>query len=555
MFKKFLWVCLCLIVVSDTADAMQYAYQVNFSNKNGTLPFSDSLTFLTTRSLARRASQGIALDSTDLPVTKAYVDSVLHVTGGKLHCTSKWLNLCVILLSDSSQIHNAEALAFVGSTRLVAVYSGILHKEPVADGDESTLGATFAARTTSGSGYYSQTWNQTTMVNGDYLHDIGFKGAGKLIAVLDAGFAGTNTHVGFDSLRTSGRIVDSHNFTLASSGVYAYDSHGTEILSTMAGYVPNTYVGSAPLASYALYISEDDNSEQPIELLNMLAASERADSIGADIITSSLGYNTFDNTAYNLVYATDIDGKTTIAAKAANIATQKGMLFVASAGNEGDNSWMHILTPGDADSALTIGNVNSSGVNASTSGYGPNAAGQVKPDVCALGEPGAVFNSTGGYIADNGTSISTPEIAGWAACLWEAVPGATPAKLRNAIIRCASRYTSPGTQIGYGIPNFKCTAIDLDVIDTPIPQTAELQVLVPNPVMENINIIITLQSPQEVFFRLTDLAGKEVMVFSSTFASGKNAAITYNVANLPGGIYFLKAVTSTQQQVLKVIKQ
>ncbi len=554
MFRKFLWFCLCLIVIADTVNAAQYAYQVNFKNKNGTQPFSDSLTFLTTRSMARRASQRISLDSTDLPVVKAYVDSVLHVTGGKIHCTSKWLNLCVILLSDSSQIHNAEALAFVGSTKLVAVYSGILHKGPADESAEPVVLPT-ASRTTSGSAYYSQTWNQTLMVNGDYLHDIGFKGTGKLIAVLDAGYAGADTHPGFDSLRTSGRIVDGHNFTLASSSIYGYDSHGTEILSTMAGYVPNTYVGSAPLASYALYISEDDNSEQPIELLNMLAASERADSIGADIISSSLGYNTFDNTAYNFVYASDLDGKTTIAAKAANMATQKGMLFVASAGNEGDNSWMHILTPGDADSALTVGNVNLSGVNASASGYGPNAAGQVKPDVCTLGEPGAVFNSTGGYIADNGTSISTPEIAGWAACLWQAVPGATPAMLKNAIRRCASRYTSPGTQIGYGIPNFKCTVIDLDVIDTPLPQSTELDVLIPNPVVENINIIITLHTAQEVYFRLTDLTGKEVLQFSATLISGKNAPITYNVANLPGGIYILKAATATHQQVLKVVKQ
>ena len=551
MCRKLLLLLLVLIQLSDSAKATQYAYQINFHNKTGTLPFSDSLTFLTTRSLARRTAQGIALDSTDLPVTKAYVDSVLVLTGGKLHCKSKWMNLCVILIFDSTKINTLNGLSFISSKKLVGIYSDSLHKNAHEETEPD-----YAANktTTTDATYYAQSWQQSLMVNGNYLHDLSYKGSGKIIAVLDAGFVGTNTHSGFDSLRTSGRIIDQHNFTLASNNIYAYDNHGTEVLSTMAGYVPDTFVGSAPLASYALYITEDDNSEQPIELLNMLCSAERADSIGADVITTSLGYSTFDNAAYNFTYAPDLDGKTTIAAKTANMATQKGMLFIATAGNEGGNTWNNVLTPGDADSALTIGNVDITGTCAYNSGYGPNAAGQIKPDVCTLGQPGAVFNAGGGYMSINGTSISTPEIAGWATCLWQAVPHATPATLRRAIISCASHYASPGTQIGYGIPNFKCAAIQLNVVDTPFPQN-DMSILIPNPATQSLNIIVTLRTAQEVSFRLMDLAGREIMLFSSFFDSGINKQVSYNIATLPNGMYFLKATAGNNRQVLKLVKQ
>lgn len=554
MCRRFLFLCLLLVELSGSANALQYAYQVNFWNKNGTRPFSDSSVFLTSRSLARRSAQGIVLDSTDLPVTKAYVDSVLSLTGGTLHITSKWLNLCVILVTDTSRMSALNGIAFVKSKKMVAAYSTILHKGGFdSDGDEAA--STPAYKTTSGAAYYANTWDQTNMVNGYHLHDLGYKGQGKLIAVVDAGYYGTNTHPAFDSLRTSGRIVDERNFTLASNSVYAYDTHGTEVLSTMAGYVPNTYVGSAPLASYALYIGEDNNSEQPIELFNLLAATERADSIGADIVTTSLGYNTFDNSSFDLVFSRDLDGKTTPAAIGANMATQKGMLFVSSAGNEGGNSWNMILTPGDADSALTIGSVDISGNCASTSGYGPNAAGRVKPDACTLGQPGAVASAAGGFGSNSGTSIATPEIAGWAACLWQGASNVTTGQLRRAIIKCASRFTSPGTQIGYGIPNFRCAAIQLEVIDNQQPPISEFNIIIANPVTQSLNIIVNLQSPGEVTFSLCDITGKEVVGFRGQFGNGRNPITQYDVSYLPTGVYVLRSIANGHRSNTRIVKQ
>ncbi len=549
-----LFVALALLQVV-TAGAQQYAYQVNFTDKNNT-PYSLSSpsAYLSPGALTRRTTQGISVDSTDLPVNHTYIDSVIALTGGTLHATSRWMNLCVILLSDSAQIHALDGKAFVRSSKLVGYYSTFLHhRHTNATGNAGAV----AQRTASADNvFYGITWLQTDVVNGNYLYDKGYTGAGKLIAVLDAGFLGTDTHPGFDSLRAAGRVLDEHNFTLNSNFVYSYDTHGTSVLSTMAGYVPDTFVGSAPLASYALYVTEDDNSEQLIETLNMLCGIERADSIGADIVTTSLGYNTFNNAADNFNFATEFDGKTTIPARAANMATQKGMLVVATAGNEGAGSWNKILTPGDADSALTIGSVDPGTlINAATSGYGPNAAGKVKPDVCAVGQPANVFTASG-YGSENGTSFSTPQIAGWAASLWQGNPTATPAQIRQAIIKCASRYTSPGPQIGYGIPNFECTSQMLNVLDTPSPFTADNWVLAtPNPFDEGLKLAVSPAVSGNVDFRLTDMAGRRVFSVTYHLQKGYNTPFTITIPGLAAGLYILKANSATQQQVLKLEKR
>jgi len=549
MCRKILLPLLLLLMATPVCHATQYAYQVNFTDKNGTLGFSDSLSFLSIRAMARRDAHGIVLDSTDLPVTHAYVDSVLALTHGKLHEVSKWLNMCVILIGDSTQIHALDGIAFVGSVRLVGYYATALHRDA-----RPMHRAGAANKTTSGSTDYGDTWPQTLMVDGNVLHDAGYKGQGMIIAVLDAGYLGADTHEGFDSLRNDGRIVDVHNFTLDTSYVYSYDDHGTSVLSTMAGYVPGTFIGSAPLASYALYVTEDDNSEQPIELLNLLCGAERADSLGADVITCSLGYDTFNNPADDFNFATDFTGVYTPAAKAANMATKKGMLFVASAGNEGGGSWNNILTPGDADSALTIGSVTNTGVNATTSGYGPNAAGRVKPDVCGLGQYAYTFTSGDGYALQDGTSFSTPQIAGWAACLWQSYPSALPARVRAAIIQCADHYTDPGPQIGYGIPNFGCSSTDIMWLAVAGPVANGADIVVVNPAANELNIMVTMPEAETVQFELSDVSGKVLARFSASFASGANPAYTQNVATLPAGMYLLRAAWSGGTIVKKVIR-
>lgn len=256
------------------------------------------------------------------------------------------------------------------------------------------------------------------------------------------------------------------------------------------------------------------------------------------------------------VFATDFDGKTTIAAQAANMATKKGMLFIASAGNEGGGGWNMVLTPGDADSALTIGSVDYTGAVAGNSGYGPNAAGQVKPDVCAMGQNAAVFIGSG-YGNQSGTSFSTPQVAGWAACVWQAYPTATPYQIRQAIIKCANAYSSPGTHNGYGIPDFQCTRqMLLHVIDTPTPfDPAKWVTATPNPFNGSITVNVAPDTQQNVGFSVMDMTGKVVATASGNFNKGYNALFSISLPGLPEGVYILKAVSPTRQLVQKLVKK
>ncbi|MCW3120956.1 MAG: peptidase and in kexin sedolisin [Flavipsychrobacter sp.] len=544
---------IALLLLADTAQADQYAYQVTFTDKNNT-PYSltSPSAYLSSRAISRRAIQGIAIDSTDLPVDATYIANVLTLTGGKLHETSRWLNLCVILVDDKTQVNTLMGKPYISDVKLVGHYTTALHKSTKF---QNSLALPANKSTAYGASYYSNTWPQTSMVHGEFLHNIGYTGKGKLIAVLDAGFIGVNTVNGFDSLRNRNNIADVYNFTYANSNVYNYDSHGTEVLSTMAGYVPGTYVGSAPDAMYALYVTEYNASENPLELNNLLSATERADSIGADIVTISLGYDIFDDPGDGQVFS-DLDGKTTVGAKAANIATKKGMLFVATAGNEGTSPWHHILTPGDADSALTIGATDGAGNVAALSGYGPNAAGQVKPDVCAMGSPAYIINGSGAYASGNGTSFSTPQIAGWAACLWQGNPTATPAQLRQAIIKCASSYGSPDAHFGYGIPNFQCTEQVLSVLDTPPVFTGNNWMTVtPNPFSNTLTITASPAADQYVDFQMIDMTGKTLTTLHRYLYKGYNHSFDLSLPLLPAGTYILKAVSATQQNIIKLEKR
>ncbi len=550
---KWLFVLLASMQSLVTSAQQQYAFQITFSDKNNT-PYSLSTpsVYLSPRALARRTVQGIAIDSTDLPVNAAYVDSVITLTGGVFHETSKWLNMCMILLSDSSQILTLAGKPYIKDIALVGYYGSGLHHR--------SSNTTPVARTTATCdlSYYGNTCPQTVLVNGNYLHDRGYNGEGKLIAVFDAGFIDVQTNPGFDSLLASGRIVDTFDFVWHDSNVFRQDDHGGMVLSTMAGYWPGTYVGSAPKASYALYLTEYDSSDEPLELDNMLCAAERADSIGADVITESLGYDIFDYPPGAGQVFSQLDGKTTIAAQAANIATKKGMLFVATAGNDGTPvpGWgTHILTPGDADSALTIGSTDNTGAVSAFSGYGPNAAGQIKPDVSAMGSSALVLTSTY-FTSANGTSFSTPQVAGWATCLWQENPTATTGQIRQAIIKCASQYGSPGSQIGYGVPNFECTSQLLNVRDTPPPFTAEKWVIAtPNPFTNDILLSVSPNAPGNVDFQLTDMAGRLISAELFYLFKGYNSPVILPVRALPAGIYILKATSATQQQVLKLEKR
>jgi hypothetical protein len=547
---KVLW-CLgafSLLSSDISATLAQYAFRVQFKDKQGSLSLSNPLLFLSQRAIDRRNAQLVSLDSTDQPVVSAYINDVLSNTSGTFHSASKWMNSCVVLLTDSSQILNIQSKPYVADIKYVGYFFSGLHKP------SNTTELPSGAKTTGSSGYYGGSYDQTLMVNGNYLHDRGYKGTGKLIAVLDEGFSGVNTIDVYSNLMTSGRLLDTHNFVFASNDVFSAYNHGTMCLSTIAADKQGTYVGSAPNAQYALYVTEYSFGDYPMELDDMAAAIERADSLGADIISSSLGYNLFSGSFPDLTNA-DIDGKTTVAAKAVNMASTKGMLCVITAGNEGGNSWNYILTPGDADSAITVGSVGSSYTPASSSGFGPNSSGRIKPDVCMLGDPAAIVNSSGTATQAGGTSYATPQLAGWAACLWQSSPSATATKLREAIRRSAHRYANPDNHIGYGVPDFYLASQFLGVTETPLPSNTNNWVTIaPNPIAKQLTCLFKMEIAEKVQLIITDAVGKEVYTTSADTKAGEQK-LTLAIPVLSKGVYFLKAETSNKLKTVQFIQQ
>ncbi len=562
MFRRGLFCAVALIMMGGAAlpQVPQTAFRVAFTDKTGSPQLTEAASFLSSRSLDRRQRRNIPVDDTDRPVSPVYIDSIVALTGGKLHVTSRWLNQCVVLLEDSSRILSLSGVSFVRSAQLVAYYHGGLHIPPpdphrqkyALEAVVSFPAALLKSTGNADSSLYGYTYGQTNMVNGHALHELGYRGHGMLIAVLDAGFSGAETHRGFDSLRQNGRIVDTHDFVLNDDEVYHHDGHGTSVLAPVAGNIPGEYLGAAPDAMYALYRTEDNYSEQLIEVDNLIAGTERADSIGADIINVSLGYNIFDFPAGVNIAASEMDGSTTISARAVNMAAQKGMLFVATSGNEGS---VGLLTPGEADSALTVGAVDAGRNAVGFSSWGPNASGRVKPDVSALGGPALVFNSSD-IAAAAGTSFAAPQIAGWAACLWQARPDINASDIRDVIVRSADLYAAPDRQKGYGIPDFRIAGVLLKVVDTvKTPQTFDLIALWPTIFREGEIVRIILDPPvaQQMRFGLFDISGRLLWHHEQYFLPGRQYHELSLPSRLPAGMYLFRAAGNGQARTVKMV--
>ncbi len=534
-------ICICLQWAN--AQETQYAYRIHFTDKNGSVfSLQNPEVYLSERALSRRQKYGVATDSLDLPLVQTYLDSALQVTGGILHCTSKWLNQCVILVSDTNNVSSLEDLDFVDDVRRVGVFPSGLHQKP--EGEPNTI------LDEPDTNFYAAAWEQIHLCKGEYLHGQGFMGEGMLIAVLDVGFVNADALNAFDSLFQGNRLVDQFNFKLKNTDVFSSGNHGTNVLSCMAAFQPETFVGTAPKAMYALYATDDQATEFSIEQDNWIAAAERADSIGADLINSSLGYNTFDDTENSYPYEA-LDGQSTLLAKAANIAAQKGILVVVAAGNEGNTPWQHILTPGDADGALTIGSVNNQKDVASTSGYGPNAAGALKPDVCAQGVQAAAISSGSGQPTTlTGTSFATPVLAGLAACLMQAAPQKSPGEIKSLLHVVSDHFENPDNHIGYGVPDFMQALQSVGVKDIAAERDCRIY---PNPVQHTLYITLPpKRNNTPVHISVLDAAGRLLRTESAYHIRG---SVDMDVSGLSPGIYRIRIEAAGEKsQVLPFVK-
>lgn len=464
--KRFLLLIFIALFVAKSDSYAQFSkYIVRFKNK-GANPYSLSnpIQYLTQRSIDRRTRYAIAIDSTDLPITPRYLDSIRNAGAVTILNTSKWLNQVLIQTTDAAALTKISSFPFVLSQGPIAPFNGSgdhpVNKKLDAENPGQFTDPT-PANNTADYYNYGQSYGQVHIHNGEFLHNRGFRGQGMHMAVLDAGFFHYLTLPTFDSIRNNGQILGTWDFVAGNASVDEDNSHGMQCLSTIAANMPGTFMGTAPKTSFYLYRTEDVNSEYPIEEQNWVAGIERADSLGIDISSTSLGYFTFDNATFNYTYA-NMDGNTTISARGADLAAKKGILCVFAAGNEGNGSWHFIITPSDADSVMAVGAVNTSGVVGSFSSYGPSSDGQIKPSVAAVGVSAVIASpSTGQPSFGSGTSFACPNMAGLTTCLWQAFPEVNNMRIITVMQESATRANNPDDRVGYGIPDMKKAYVKL----------------------------------------------------------------------------------------------
>lgn len=461
----------------------QDKYYVKFKDKNNS-PYSieNPSAFLSERAIDRRTKQNIAITTDDLPVNPSYIQQIKE-TGVSLDYSLKWFNGVVVTVTNSNQLTSIQNQSFVSSIEKI-FQSNKKGFELVVNVGDKISKQKFTHSTLELN--YGNSSTQIKMMNGHILHNNGFLGDGIHIAVIDAGFLNVDTHPAFDSLRTRGRILGTKDFINPHSNIYQEHYHGMMVLSTMGGYIDGQLIGTAPHAKYWLIRTENANVEQIYEEYAWAAGAEFADSVGADIINTSLGYTEFDVATQSHTYS-DLNGDKTAITKAANIAASKGIAVVVSAGNDGNLSWYYISAPADSPNVLTVGAVDENRVKASFSSFGPTADGRTKPDVCAMGKTSTVAITPGLIGTANGTSFSSPIMAGMLACLWQAKPNLSSKQIMQLVKSSSNLYNTPNNSYGYGIPDFATAASvsqtigELNTVEVfPNPFTNSFRVKLPN---------------------------------------------------------------------------
>ena len=533
--KKIL--LLAVLLSQYIAFAQEDAWVYLTDKPNVATSIANPISILTQRSIDRKAAHNIPIDVRDVPVNEAYIAQLKTQQGVTVWAKSKWFNAVHVRLDNTADINALLSLAFVNDIIFADDNLNTTKvNAPQSKFEQEALLTNFN---------YGNAANQIQMFNGDDLHIANYTGTGMVVAVIDAGFPNVNTMSGFQRLRDNGGILGGYDFFDRTTDVYLNSSsaHGTLVLSDMAGYIENQFVGTAPDAQYYLFRTENAPNENPIEESLWVEAVERADSLGVNVINTSLGYKTYDNPNYSHTSA-DLDGNTTYITKGANIAFEKGMLLVNSAGNSGSNG---LNAPADAAGVLTVGAVQSDGTYATFSSIGSAIQPTQKPDVVAQGQASYVIFSNDTIGTVNGTSFSSPTLAGGIVCLWEALPSLTNSEIMQLVRESSSQYTTPDYMLGYGIPDLSLALSQgLSVVEFQ-NENIELQVF-PNPVTNQLNI--RMPSYYEgAFLKLYDVLGK--LIISKTI-NGQNYILP--VAHVSKGMYILKIEVNGQSTAIKIIK-
>ena len=538
MIRKLTLLLLLLITINSYAQEDAWIYLTDKPNVASALANPSSI--LTQKAITRKQNHNIAIDERDVPVNETYISDLKNQTGITVLAKSKWFN-AVHVRGIEEDINALSTLSYVESIDFadknlnsLSRSASNLNKTEIED---ETIAFT-----------YGDTQNQVEMINADNLHLADFTGEGITIAVMDSGFPNVNTMDAFQRLRDNSDLLDGYDFVDRTSDVYAFtgSNHGTKVLSTMAGFIQDQFVGTAPDASYYVFRTEDTESENPVEESYWVEAAERADSLGVDMINTSLGYRIFDNTNYDYT-PEDMNGQVAFITKGASIAVEKGILVVVSAGNAGATDWQTVGAPADSPDVLSIGAVDANGDYVSFSSQGSTAqVGYQKPDVVARGGQAYVIDNSDSIVQNNGTSFSGPIMCGGIASLWQAIPDASPTEVMNYVRQSASQFTSPDNFLGYGIPDLDVAkSLALSINEDLIEDLS----FYPNPVETELYLRIP-QSTNLVEFSMYNQLGQKVL--SGLVEDGFQSL---NVSELATGIYLLKLTLSSQSKTFKFIKE
>ena len=530
-----------------SANAQTNRYMVFLSDKaNSVFSLDQPEAFLSARAIARKNLHDVEIDLLDVPVSADYTQDIASLEVD-VFFTSKWMN-AVLIQTDSSTSLDVAARPYVDSVVFIAPGARLTYEntnyewpeifeEPNNQLESSEL--------------------QLAMMNVHQMHEDGYRGEGMLIAVLDGGFLGANLFEPFKGVFNENRLIAAKDFVTNGGNPFLYSGHGTSAWSTIASDYKD-FIGTAPKADFILCVTEDVASEYRIEEYNWLIAAEYADSIGVDIITSSLGYSSFSDAAMDYTYQ-DMDGQTAIITRASNLAIKKGILVITSAGNEGNDAWRYVTAPADGVDNITVGSVKSDYSISPFSSQGPTADDRIKPDVVALGQGTMLLTSNGTISQANGTSFSAPLVAGYSAGIWQAHPEFTNLEVVQYIRKSGTRFDDPDNYFGYGIPIYLADEDSLSVTDTTLLSLSEFTLdsikIYPNPIYGNV-ISIKIDTKTDIYpldIKLLDPKGNNISELS-VLKGEPGGLISMDISKSRAGVYILILASSKISRKIKLIK-
>jgi serine protease AprX len=553
LLKLYIGICCTLFI--QTANAQYSKYIIQFTDKGGTtFSLSAPSAYLSARAIARRTNYQLNFDSTDIPVSQQYINAVLSTGAVTLLSRSKWLNQILIQTTDANALQQIKQLPFVKNSFSVGLKKAQPDSIVKFTETVSVTTQTTTAKQADNAINYGNSFNQISIHNGDFLHNKGLLGQGKIIAMLDGGFNSYKTNTFLDSARNNNQFLGERDLVAFDNSVNEDDAHGFYCLSIIAANAPGKMVGTAPKASFWLLRTENVVGEFPIEEHNWVAGAEFADSVGADMISSSLGYTTYDDASFNHSYS-EFYKNSTVVTRGAALAAKKGMIVMNSAGNEGNNSWKYISFPSDADSVCTVGAVNNVGTIASFSSYG--YPGKVKPNIVSIGQGTTIASLFNTAVSGNGTSFSNPNIAGLIACLWQAFPQFNNMEILDAVYKSSDKYNNPDNRYGFGIPDMKKAYQLLTYKARELKYGKGFWLIAnPTPFQNTLNVIFRAAENGNSDLRLMDAAGRTMERKNITVADGNQYEINFTaLPSLAKGVYFIQYRSQNFNRTIKVLKQ